>query len=93
MLSENDFQAFLATFCCCDHGTRASEAVQKITTDQKKYRKCSSCVIIYLIAKIYLSANNSEKWLVTRIPPTKLKKAANVVQKKEQYQAHGEFYP
>ena len=70
LLSENDFEAVLATFCCYDHGAKASEAVQKIATDQKEYRKCSSCVIICWIAKIYLSINNSEKWLVTRIPPT-----------------------
>ena len=70
LLSENDFEAVLATFCCYDHGAKASEAVQKIATDQKEYRKCSSCVIICWIAKIYLAINqssNSEKWLVTRI--------------------------
>ena len=70
LLSENDIEAVLATFCCYDHSAKASEAVQKIATDQKEYRKCSSCVIICWIAKIYLSINNSEKWLVTRIPPT-----------------------
>ena len=46
LCSENDFEAVLATFCSYDHGAKASEAVQKIATDQKKYRKCSSCVII-----------------------------------------------
>ena len=46
LLSENDFEAVLATFCCYDHGAKASEVVQKIATDQKEYRKCSSCVII-----------------------------------------------
>ena len=45
-LSKNDFEAVLATFCYYDHGARASEEVQKITTDQKEYRKCSLCVII-----------------------------------------------
>ena len=45
-LSENDFEAASATFCCYDHGGKASEAVQKIATDKKEYRKCSSCVII-----------------------------------------------
>ena len=72
LLSENDFEAVLVTFCCYDHGAKASEAVQKIATDQKEYRKCSSCVIICWIVKIYtyLSINNSEKWLVTRILPT-----------------------
>ena len=66
LLSENDFEAVLATFYCSDHGAKASEAVQKIATDQKEYHKCSSCVIICLIAKIYLSINknNSEDgWL------------------------------
>ena len=29
-----------------DHGVNASEAVEKIATDQKEYRKCPSCVII-----------------------------------------------
>ena len=46
LLSENDIEAVLATFCCYDHGTKASEAVQKIATDQKEYHKCSLCVII-----------------------------------------------
>ena len=59
--SENEFVAVLATFCCYDYGANASEAVQKIATDQKEYLKSSSFVIIYWIAKIYLSINNSEK--------------------------------
>ena len=46
LLCENDSEAVLATFCCYDHGAKASEAVQKIATDQKEYRKCSSYVII-----------------------------------------------
>ena len=46
LFSGNDFEAVLAIFCCYEHGAKASEAVQKITTDQKEYRKCSSCVII-----------------------------------------------
>ena len=46
LLSENDFEAVLVTFYCYGHGAKASEAVQKIATDQKKYRKCSSYVII-----------------------------------------------
>ena len=45
-LSENDFEAILATSCFYDHGANTSEAVQKIATDKKEYRKCSSCVII-----------------------------------------------
>ena len=60
----------LATFCCYDHDAKASQAVQKISTDQKEYHKCSLYVMICWIAKIYLSINVSEKWLFTRIPPT-----------------------
>ena len=45
LLSENDFEVILATFSYV-HGANASEAVQKIATDQNEYRKCSSCVII-----------------------------------------------
>ena len=33
LLSENDFEAVLATFCCYDYCANASEAVQKIATD------------------------------------------------------------
>ena len=43
---ENDFEAVLANFCCYGYGTYASEAVQKIATDQKDYHICSSCVIV-----------------------------------------------
>ena len=82
LLSENDFEAVLATFCCYDHGTKASEAVQKIAKDQKEYCKCSLCVIICWIAKTYLSLNNSEKWLLTKIPLTYLKKLLKLHQKK-----------
>ena len=61
LLSENNIDAVLATFCCFDHGSKASEAVQKIATYQKEYRKCSSCVIVCWIAKIYLAINQSIK--------------------------------
>ena len=46
LLSKNDFEAVLATFCCYDCGAKASEKVHKIATDQEEYRKCSLCVII-----------------------------------------------
>ena len=46
LLSENDFEAVLATFGYYDHGVKAFEAVQKIATDQKEHRKCPLCVII-----------------------------------------------
>ena len=32
LLSENDFEAVLANFCCYDCGANVSEAVQKIST-------------------------------------------------------------
>ena len=41
LLSKNDFEAFLASFCCYDQGAKASEKVQKIATYHKEYRKCS----------------------------------------------------
>ena len=44
LLSENGFEAALATFCCYDQGVNASEAVQKFATDQKDRQKCSSLV-------------------------------------------------
>ena len=61
LISENYSEAVLATFCCYHHSANAFEVVQKIATDQKEYYKCSSCVIIWWIAKTYLSINNSEK--------------------------------
>ena len=42
LLSENDFEVVLATFCCYEYG----EALQKIATDQKDCHTCSSCVIV-----------------------------------------------
>ena len=32
LLSENNFEAVLANFCCYDYGANASEAVQNIST-------------------------------------------------------------
>ena len=46
LFSENGFEAVLATFCCYDYGANASEAFQKIVTDQKDYNKYSSCAIV-----------------------------------------------
>ena len=46
LLIENNFQTVLAAFCCYDHGTKASEVVQKIAADEKEYCKCPSYVII-----------------------------------------------
>ena len=52
-LCENDVVDVLATFCCYDYGANASEVVEKIVTDHKNYRKCSLCVIVCCIAKVY----------------------------------------
>ena len=38
------FEAVLAFFCCYDYGANASEAVQKIATDQKGYHN-APCVL------------------------------------------------
>ena len=35
-LSENDFETVLATFCCYDHGTNASEAQLRRSLQIKK---------------------------------------------------------
>ena len=84
LLSENDFKAVLASFLCYDHGARASEAVQKIATDQKEYRKCSSCVIICWTSKIQLI--NQQQWEIFgyKHASDEAKKTAEVAQKKEQ---------
>ena len=39
LLSENDFETVLDTSCFYGLGAMVSEAVQKIATDQKEYRK------------------------------------------------------
>ena len=46
LLSENDFDVLLATFCCYEHGANASETVQRIVTNQKEYSKYSLYIII-----------------------------------------------
>ena len=33
LVSENNFEAVLASFCCYDYGAKDSEVVQKIATD------------------------------------------------------------
>ena len=63
LLGENDFEAVSSTFCYSEYGANASEAVQKITTYQKDYQKCSSCDIV--IAKIYQSITVKKGWLLT----------------------------
>ena len=65
LLSENDFEAVLVSFCCYDYSANTSEAVQKIATDQKVYHKCSLCVIVYRIAKICQPITVKKGWLLT----------------------------
>ena len=66
-LNKSDFEAVLATFWCYDYGVNASEAVQKMATDQKDYQKCISCV--YSLLNSQNKSINSEKRLVTMTPP------------------------
>ena len=64
LLTINDFEAVLATFCWYGYGTNASEAVQKIAIDKKDYRKCSSCVLVCWIANIYQLITVKKGWLL-----------------------------
>ena len=52
-LEKMTLRLFLATFCCDDYGANASEAVEKIATDQKDYHKCSLCIIVCRIGNTY----------------------------------------
>ena len=63
LLSENDFKAILTTFCCYGYGANATEAVQKIAADQKDYHKCSLCLMICCMTKIYPSITVEKGWL------------------------------
>ena len=65
--NENDFEAVLATFCCYDYGANASEAVRKIATYQKDYHKCSWCVIVCWVAKIYQSKTGEKGCLLRHV--------------------------
>ena len=64
LLSENDFEAVLATFCCYDHGAKASEAVQKIATDQKRVLKMLHvCYNLLNSQNQYQSITVKDGWL------------------------------
>ena len=83
--SENDCEAVWATFCCYDFGAKVSKTVQKIATDEKDYHKCSSCVVICWIAKIYQSITVKKGWLFTYEDTSGVAiKAAEVAQKRKQ---------
>ena len=62
-LSENDFEAALATFCCYGYSFNAPKIVERIVADGKDYRKCSLCVIVCCIAKNIIS-NSKKGWLL-----------------------------
>ena len=63
-LGENDFQAVLANFCCYDYGANASEAVEKIATNQKDYRRRFFDVKVYCIAKAHHQNNSKKNWFL-----------------------------
>ena len=64
LLNENDLEVVLDNFCCYDYDANASEAFQKIAIDQKDFQKCSSCVIVCWMAKIYQSVIVRKAWLL-----------------------------
>ena len=45
----------------------SSEAVQKIARVRRDYHKCSSCVIVCWIAKIYQSITDKKDWLLRHL--------------------------
>ena len=63
-LSENDFQAVLAHFCCYAYDSNSSEAVGKIATNQKDCHRCFFGVKVYCIAKAYHQNNSKKNWFV-----------------------------
>ena len=65
LLSENDFEAVLATFCCYDYGVNAFEVVQKIATDQKRLtQKLIVCYSSPNSQNIYSSITVKKGWLL-----------------------------
>ena len=70
LLSENNFEAVLATFCCYDYGGNASETDQKIATVHKKAAQMLlGCYNLMNCQNIPTNVN-SVKRLVTWTPPT-----------------------
>ena len=66
MVSENDFEAVWATFCCYDHDAKASEAVLSCRS-----KRVSQMLLVLNSQNIpIINQQNSEKWLVKRILPT-----------------------
>ena len=92
LFSGNESEAVLATSFCYDHGAKASEAVQKIATDQKEIkieiRSTSQMLVLcydLLNSQNILSIKISVKkdWFLGNLQ-SKLKKAAEVARKKWQ---------
>ena len=73
----------IACFCCYDYGANALEVVQKIATDQEDYHKCSSCLLVCWIAKIYQSITVEKVWLLTYKDTSGVAKKAPVAHKRE----------
>ena len=67
LVSEYDFEAVLISFCCYDYSDKASEAVQKMATDQKDYHKCSSCVSLLNSQSVSINNYISKSWLLWRV--------------------------
>ena len=44
----DDFDAALAIFRSSCYSANTYEAVEKVTTDEKDYHKCSLCVIVWI---------------------------------------------
>ena len=59
-LSEDDFEAVSATFCCYDYRANASEAVQKKPTDKKSIKTYRSKKVSQMLLVCY-NLLNSQK--------------------------------
>ena len=63
-LCGDDFDAVLANFRSYRYGANAFEAVEKIVTGERNYRKCSFCVQVCLVTRRHFRSS-SEKGEVT----------------------------
>ena len=80
LLNENGIEAVLATFYCYECGVTASEAVQKMATDQKDYQKCSSCVY-NLLNRQNISITVRKGWLLGHLLNIAKKNCKNCTEK------------
>ena len=76
LLSENDFEAVLAHFCCYDYGANVSEAVQKIST--KTLELYANFIATPMkktyLAVYYLLAGDTARFLFFFLTLTKMSK-------------------